>query len=129
MSMKTPLITFAILFSLTKIFAGGILFEAHYTGVSPLDAREILLNIEKGFIANGEAKQASLHIQNSGAHQENLILSLVSRTAYETIFELRDQSQQLIAKLVTTGDCQVVEKMALLFPSGVTTILVVAKGI
>ena len=50
-------------------------------------------------------------------------LFFVSRTSLETIYEARDPNGTSLGKVVTTGECQLVEKLMFILPSGTNVVL------
>ena len=102
--------------------AGGIAFKKHYTGTHPISGNRVELSIVDGGIVDGQAKKATLTVQDSLGSTSGLMLHAVSRNAFEAVYELRQAGSTplVIARVVTTGDCQVVEKAALVFASGVS---------
>ena len=121
-----------ILFFITTIFsinafAGGIAFKDKYVGKHPFTGSIVTLEFKKTTI--------SLNVADSLGHAEDLVITPVSRNRFERIFKLQQgnddgrvaENAPILAKLITTGDCQVLQKAALVFPSGVSVPLSVSE--
>ena len=104
----------------TSSFAGAILFEKKYVGVNPLSGLTYELRMNERYV--GEQPSEGVSLTSKGSfHWESLKLHFVSRNIVETIYEIRDeQLGGLVARVVTTGDCQEVKNLMLIQPSGVS---------
>lgn len=103
--------------------AGGIGFKKEYVGTHPISNTAIKLEFTDG------ERGIALTVDRTLGRAENLVQRFVHRDAFEAVFSLRAEREEdekigtEVAKIVTTGDCQIVERLAIIFPSGVRAIL------
>jgi len=120
--MKSLTLIFLGLYGLAAQ-AGGIAFGEKYAGTHPVSGTAVTLLFPAG------SRTATLQVDGTLGAAEGLDVKAVSRTAFETIFELRTKETggEVVARVVTTGDCQIVERLAVVFPSGVSAALKTAR--
>lgn len=108
----TKIILTTLAFFSLNAFAGGIGFNKPLVGHNPLTGREIRIEV-RGGIGGDAPVQFTLNGQEG-------TMTLVSRNADsdigETILNLRVANETL--RGVLSGDCQIVERMILILPSG-----------
>ena len=99
--------------------AGGIGFAKKYVGKHPLTGTTITFERKDEGI--------SLNVDRTLGNVDGLSLRPISRDSFETVFRLQtgkeDEKGDLVARVVTTGDCQIVERFALIFPSGLSAVM------
>lgn len=112
---KMFLLIFAM-FSL-NVFAGGIAFDKPLTGINPLTGRQLTLESQGGI---GGAVAVPVKING----QEGT-MTMISRNfdpdIGETILSISIGGETL--RGVLSGDCQSVERMTLILPSGAHILL------
>lgn len=116
--MRT-LFVLALALSAASAHAGGTEWRRSYTGKHPITKTQMTL-------AMPDRNHVRLDVERTVAgHASDLVLSEFSRTIdpFERVFELRESggaNARLVANVVTTGDCQRVESLLVIFPSGAT---------
>lgn len=103
--------------------AGGIAFKKKYEGRHPISGTKVTLQY-------AESGSVRIDVDHTLGRARDLRQVFNSRNSFETVFSLHEgrgedaeQAQEKkigapIAHVVTTGDCQIVESLALIFPSG-----------
>lgn len=112
--------------------AGGISFGSKYVGKHPINGNAVTVVIEKD--ENTGEETVSIHVADTIGNVRGLKRVFAHRDQLEAIFNLHEDQGgpekkpgPFVGSLVTTGDCQHVTNMALVFRSGVTVPLALVK--
>lgn len=108
----------AVSFYALSAQAGGIWFQElpnKYIGKHPITGALVTLEW-------ADQSTASLNVGTLLGKADVLKKVFVSRNDFEAVHDLRKDKEdgESIARVVTTGDCQIVAGLVLVFPSGMT---------
>lgn len=116
------LIAVSLLVSSLAAQAGGIVLGKQYTGMFPLTEKPLVVEIENGMIVDGTPKPVRVRAEGSMVEMSGT-LHFIRYTPLESLFELRDTQGNVLANLVTEPPCTDARTAALIFPSGLTTVV------